>query len=282
MLLCFIIVVLSLRVGGFGGWWLFVLENRTRETLRSRQKHYCESRAATGRHQKVTTSWAAEATRLEKAHVFHRGNSFCVCLKSHRSHSRDLNDFVTHSRQNQPCLLSSISWTGFSFGQRTAWETVRKKKEEALSHCAVREEVITYLWRWGRSVSGDDLLGSRPCSNNLLRQWTARWKYVDLLFLWTARINEIFEETWKNASFTLYSPSVCVFLVLMTVDCASALPLLQLYVMGRSPTALQGKTTGAPTLQLTWATNVTMMGLTEGRRGVTGSCFTWNNMFFSK
>ncbi len=57
--------------------------------------------------------------------------------------------------------------------------------------------------------------------------------------------------------------SMCLSSVRLVGNCVSVLPLVQVYVMGRSPKALQGRTTDAPTLELTWPTKVTMMGLTK-------------------
>ncbi len=62
------------------------------------------------------------------------------------------------------------------------------------------------------------------------------------------------------------SPSMCMSSVGLMGNCVSALPLVQVYVMGRSPIALQGRTAGAPILQFTWLTNVTMIGLTRKQK----------------
>lgn len=49
---------------------------------------------------------------------------------------------------------------------------------------------------------------------------------------------------------------------------SSSFPLVHIYVMGSIPTARQGRTTKSPIRVLTRLKNVTMMGLTDGIRGL--------------
>lgn len=138
-------------------------------------------------------------------------------------------------------------------------------------HCRFFVDQVTHLWQRAPCASDVARLCFQPHSNSVLHLRTEPWKCAGLHPLkkpkpTESRVTRNVQVPKRGSGTTSFHflPLMYLSSVMGMEDRIPALSLIHRYVMGWTPTALQGRIATVPVLHTTWSVWVTMMGLTGG------------------